>query len=167
MGLALFTSFQIVAAPKPAATGGKSLTGKDALDIAMEAYVFGYPLVTMDMTRRVMTNVREPDGMHAPLGQFARIRTYPLASNHDVSVPNADMLYTIIWLDVSKEPWLLSLPDMKITTIYDRNLGDVRLWVSPLGSPDTIEIGAVPEPAMLGLTAFASLAMMRRRRRAC
>ena len=93
---------------KPAA-----MTAREAFDIATEAYIFGYPLVTMDMTRRVMSNVREPEGMRAPTGQFARTRTYPLASNHDVVVPNADMLYTIVWLDVSQEPWVLSLPDGK------------------------------------------------------
>jgi hypothetical protein len=89
----------------------QALAWREAADIATEAYIFGYPLVTMDMTRRAMTNVREPEGMHAPMGQFARNRTYPLASNHDVAVPNADMLQTIIWLDVSREPWVLSLPD--------------------------------------------------------
>jgi hypothetical protein len=89
----------------------QALAWKEAFDIATEAYIFGYPLVTMDMTRRAMTNVREPEGMHAPTGQFARARTYPLASNHDVALPNADMLQTILWLDVAREPWVLSLPD--------------------------------------------------------
>jgi hypothetical protein len=30
-----------------------------------------------------------------------------------VTAPNADTLYTTTWIDVSKEPWVLSLPDMK------------------------------------------------------
>jgi hypothetical protein len=90
-----------------------ALTGREALDIATEAYLFGYPLVTTDMTRRVMTNAREPEGMRAPMGQFARTRTFPLASNHEVSVPNADTLYAIVWLDVSREPWVLSVPDTR------------------------------------------------------
>ena len=99
---------------KPKATASKpTLPWRESFDIATEAYIFGYPLVTMDMTRRVMTNVRYPDGMHAPMGQFALNRTYPLASNHDVAVPNADTLHTIIWLDVSREPWVISLPDTK------------------------------------------------------
>jgi hypothetical protein len=32
--------------------------------------------------------------------------------NHCCAAPNADTLYTEIWLDVSKEPWVLSIPDM-------------------------------------------------------
>jgi hypothetical protein len=50
-------------------------------------------------------------GTRAPMGQFARLRTYPDASFKDVTAPNADTLYTTAWLDVGKEPWILSLPD--------------------------------------------------------
>jgi hypothetical protein len=49
--------------------------------------------------------------MNAPLGQFARIRTYPTASNHEITIPSADTLYTAVWLDVAKEPWVVSFPD--------------------------------------------------------
>ncbi len=108
MAAGLLACGQIGAGAKPAA-----LTGRQALDIATEAYLFGYPLIIMDATRRVMTNVREPEGMRAPMGQFARTRAYPFASNREVSVPNADTLYSIVWLDVSREPRVLSLPDMK------------------------------------------------------
>ncbi|HPL80153.1 MAG TPA: DUF1254 domain-containing protein [Burkholderiaceae bacterium] len=85
----------------------------EARAIAIESYVYAYPLVTMEMTRRVMTNVAEPEGSHAPMGQFVRMRSYPDASYRDVTAPNADTLYTTTWIDVSKEPWILSLPDMK------------------------------------------------------
>jgi hypothetical protein len=85
----------------------------EALAIATEAYVYAYPLVTMDMTRRVMTNVESAEGTRAPMGQFVRLREYPDSSYRDVTAPNADTLYTTTWLDVSKEPWILSIPDMK------------------------------------------------------
>ena len=81
-------------------------------EAAIEAYIFGYPLVTMEMTRRVMTNAATPEGTRAPMGQFVRMRTYPTAAFRDVTAPNADTLYTTTWLDVSKEPWVLSIPDM-------------------------------------------------------
>jgi len=83
----------------------------EALPLGVEAYVYGYPLVTMEMTRRVMTNVREPEGTRAPMGQFVRMRSYPDASFKDVTAPNADTLYTSAWIDVGQEPWVLSLPD--------------------------------------------------------
>ena len=79
--------------------------------IAIESYIYGYPMVTMEMTRRVMTNVVQPEGTRAPMGQFVRMREYPSAQFRDVTAPNADTLYTTAWIDVGKEPWVLSLPD--------------------------------------------------------
>ncbi len=120
---------------RAAAIGGLSLLGSTALTsiaraefghwleglgegledfwIASDAYIFGYPLVTMEMTRRVITNVAEPKGTRAPMGQLIKLREYPDASFRDVTAPNADTLYTTAFFDVGKEPWVLSLPDMK------------------------------------------------------
>jgi hypothetical protein len=69
----------------------------------------------MEMTRRVMTNVREPVGTRAPMGHLIRLREYPTAAFRDVTAPNADTLYTMAWLDVAKEPWILSLPDAHVS----------------------------------------------------
>ncbi|MDX2168601.1 MAG: DUF1254 domain-containing protein [Deltaproteobacteria bacterium] len=82
-------------------------------DAAVDAYVYAYPLITMEYTRRVSTNVAAPEATHAPMGQFVRMREYPTAAFRDVTAPNADTLYTVAWLDVSKEPWIVSIPDMK------------------------------------------------------
>jgi len=85
----------------------------EAVPLGVEAYIYGYPLVTMEMTRRVMTNVEKPEGTRAPMGHFVRMREYPTAEFRDVTAPNADTLYTTAWLDVGKEPYVLSLPDAK------------------------------------------------------
>jgi hypothetical protein len=87
--------------------------GLEEFWLATDAYIYGYPLVTMEMTRRVMTNVAEPKGTHAPMGQLIKLRHYPDASFRDVTAPNADTLYTTAFLDVGEEPWVLSLPDLK------------------------------------------------------
>jgi hypothetical protein len=87
--------------------------GLEEFWLATDAYIYGYPLVTMEMTRRVMTNVAAPAGTRAPMGQFIKARHYPDASYRDVTAPNADTLYTTAWIDVGKEPWVLSIPDMK------------------------------------------------------
>lgn len=84
----------------------------EAREIAIDAYVYAYPLVTMEMTRRVSTNVETPAGSKAPMFQFARLRNYPAVDDHTVTAPNADTLYTVAWLDVAKEPWIISVPDM-------------------------------------------------------
>jgi len=81
--------------------------------LATDAYVYGYPLVTMEYTRRVMTNVAGPEKTRGPMGQFVKARAYPDATFRDVTAPNADTLYTTAWIDVGKEPWVLGIPDMK------------------------------------------------------
>lgn len=88
-----------------------ALSPADAKRLAIDAYVYGYPLVTMEMTRRVMTNVAQPEGSRAPMGHVLRMREYPTAAFRDVTAPNADTLYTTAWIDVGTEPWVLSLPD--------------------------------------------------------
>ncbi|QOZ50301.1 hypothetical protein XH90_02200 [Bradyrhizobium sp. CCBAU 53338] len=90
-----------------------AVEGGEDFWLATDAYVFGYPLVTMEMTRRVMTNMASVEGTRGPMGQFVKLRTYPDASFRDVTAPNADTLYTTAWIDVGDEPWVLSIPDMK------------------------------------------------------
>jgi hypothetical protein len=85
----------------------------EVLALGTEAYIYGYPLVTMEMTRRVMTNVAAVEGLRAPMAQFVNAREYPTAAFRDVTAPNADTLYSSAWLDLSKEPYVLSLPDEK------------------------------------------------------
>lgn len=80
---------------------------------ATNAYIYGYPLVTMELTRRALTNVAEATGAKAPMGQLIKMRHYPDASFRDVTAPNADTLYTTAFFDVGKEPWVLSIPDMQ------------------------------------------------------
>ena len=101
-----------------AGCGSSSKVAQDAKEVeafetAKEAYIYAYPLMTMEMTRRVTTNVAAPVGTSAPMGQFAKLREYPNASFNAVTAPNADTLYTTTWLDVSKEPWVISIPDLK------------------------------------------------------
>ena len=45
------------------------------------------------------------------MGHLIRVREYPTAAFKDVTAPNADTLYTTAWIDVTNEPWVLSLPD--------------------------------------------------------
>src|SRR5260370_5499284 len=88
-----------------------AISEADAKAIGADAYIYGYPLITMEYSRRVLTNVAEPAATKAPMGDLARARSYPNASFRDVTAPNADTLYTQGWIDLGKEPYVLSLPD--------------------------------------------------------
>jgi hypothetical protein len=113
VSLAAMFAFLFAACTGNKPTSNEQKSGlEEAVSIANDAYIYGYPLVTMDMTRKQFTNVAVPDAAHAPMGQVLKLRTYPAVDNHAVTAPNADTLYTTAWLDVSREPWILSVPDM-------------------------------------------------------
>jgi hypothetical protein len=85
---------------------------REAREIAVEAYVYLYPLVMMDVTRRQSTNVASGQVVgRGPMMTFTHVRTFPPAEFRDVARPNFDTLYSIAWLDVTDGPALLSVPD--------------------------------------------------------
>jgi hypothetical protein len=93
-----------------------------AREIAQETYIWGYPLVLMDLTRRVATNFETNQGIlgQAPINQFSHAKAFPPTSFRDVVRPNFDTLYSVVWLDVGPEPLVMTLPK---TNPYDRGRG--------------------------------------------
>ncbi len=71
---------------------------------ASEVFVFGYPLVLMSVTRDVMT-------AKTPINTFAHDRSLPEPGAGRETDANGDVLFSRAWLDVSKEPVVLSVPD--------------------------------------------------------
>jgi hypothetical protein len=61
-----------------------NVSSAEARAIAGDVYIYGYPLVTLEMTRRVTTNTTAPVGMRAPMGQFAHAREYPPITYRDI-----------------------------------------------------------------------------------
>jgi hypothetical protein len=88
------------------------LNPSEARDIAIEAYLYGYSLITTEVTRVQMTNVPKAEGLRAPMGQFINVKRYPPGDYRGVSAPNADTLYSLAWLDLGTEPMVFSHPDM-------------------------------------------------------
>lgn len=89
----------------------KTTSEQDAHAIGVEAYLYFYPLVTMELTRQQMTNVAKPEGVKAPMNVFANLPAFPPADMKVVVRPNFDTLYSSAWLDLSKEPMIVSVPD--------------------------------------------------------
>jgi hypothetical protein len=94
----------------PVHTGEASSTTRK---VAEEGHIYGYPLVLTDVTRTKLTNVLYPQGPGAaPINQFGHIKTFPDATFTDVVSPDGDTLYSQSWLNLEKEPIVLSVPDM-------------------------------------------------------
>src|SRR5580658_1355137 len=109
------------------------LSPAEAIEIANDAYIYGYSLITTEVTRVQMSNVSTVEGMHAPMGQFANIKRYPPTDFRAVSAPNADTLYSLAWLDLA-EPQVFSHPDMG-KRFYLFEMTD--LWMTDFNTPGT------------------------------
>jgi len=96
-----------------AQASGQQISEQQAYEIARDAYVFAYPIVTMDVSMRQSTNVPNANTvpLRAPINQFAHARTYPRVEDRDVVRYNFDTLYSPVWLDLASEPIVLSVPD--------------------------------------------------------
>jgi len=110
---ALVGSVFMAHVPAPAAEPAKpSSSSEEIYALARDAYLYAYPIVSMDITMRQATNV--PDAttvnLRAPINQLAHARAYPKADEKDVVRYNFDTLYSTAWVDVSTEPMMLSVP---------------------------------------------------------
>ncbi|MGA7411252.1 MAG: DUF1254 domain-containing protein [Bryobacteraceae bacterium] len=77
----------------------------------IEAYLYGFPLVVMDLTKDAGTAVTTPGEIAAPVNQFAVMTHYPDASFRAVPRTGLDTLFATAWADLDKEPLVLSVPD--------------------------------------------------------
>jgi hypothetical protein len=105
----------------------------DLRAIGIELYTYLYPLVTMEVTRRQMTNA--PLGSvvgRGPMNTFVHVREFPPADFRDVVRPNFDTLYSVAWLDLAREPLVVSVPDTGgryyVLPLYD-------MWTDAFAAP--------------------------------
>jgi hypothetical protein len=88
------------------------ITKEEAHAIGVDAYLYFYSLVTMDVTRKQLTNQQSaPGSIGGPMNRFANIVEFPAADMRVVVRPNFDTLYSSGWLDLTKEPMVVSVPD--------------------------------------------------------
>jgi hypothetical protein len=89
-----------------------TITEAEAQAIAVDAYVYFYPLITMDVTRKQFTNIEPGKELgKGPMNTFNDVPEYPPANFKGVVRPNFDTLYSISYLDMTKEPVVVSVPD--------------------------------------------------------
>jgi hypothetical protein len=129
-----FAAGACFALPLPA--NAQSLSPAEARQIAEDAYIYGYSLITTEVTRVQGANVSKADlaKLSAPMNQFANVPRYPPVDYRGVSAPNADTLYSVAWLDLS-EPIVFSHPDMG-SRFYLFEMVD--LWMHDLESSPSI-----------------------------
>jgi hypothetical protein len=88
------------------------LSAAEVSQIATEAYEYFYPLVLMDITRKISTNFEAGARPGAgPMNAWSHMRAFPPGDFKEVVRPNFDTLYSIVWLNMTEEPIIISAPD--------------------------------------------------------
>jgi hypothetical protein len=85
----------------------------------IESWVYGYPIVLMDVTRQVLTAAPAPNaaGTAAPMDQFAKMPHYVSPDVKQVVRISLNSLWCTGWMDLGQDAVVLSVPDtMSVTT---------------------------------------------------
>jgi len=95
-----------------AAPQAQGVSSDEVHSIAVDAYIYFYPLITMDLTRKQLTNVEAGKSeIGAPMNVLNNVQAFPSADMRAVVRPNFDTLYSSGWLDLTNEPVIISVPD--------------------------------------------------------
>lgn len=127
-----------LAGPAPAKTAAAEQQADQAEPqaieaVALDAYLYLYPLVVMDYTRRQLTNVPAgTPGLAAPMNTFAASRNFPTPEVHSVPRPNFDTLYSPAWVDLTKGPVLMTTPDTGGRYLL---ISMLDMWTNVFASP--------------------------------
>src|SRR4249919_1890138 len=110
-----------------------AITEAEAHAIGVNAYLYFYSLLSMDITRKQSTNI-EPgkEFGKGPMNMFVNVPEYPPANFKGVVRSNFDTLYSIAWLDMTKEPVVISAPD---TSGRYYLLPMLDMWTDVFASP--------------------------------
>jgi hypothetical protein len=106
-------AFALLSALSPAyAQAQTGITEQEAHAIGVNAYLYFYPLLSLDLTRRQSTNIEPGKEVgKGPMNAFSSFPAFPAADNRLVVRFNFDTLYSPAWLDLTKEPVVVSAPD--------------------------------------------------------
>jgi len=110
--IAVAAALCLAAPAAPTIVHAQYLSAEEAQAIVVDAYVYFYPLITMDLTRKQLINMPAGgSGIGGPMNSFTNIPAFPAADMKAVVRPNFDTLYSSGWLDLTKEPMVVSAPD--------------------------------------------------------
>jgi hypothetical protein len=134
MALSLGLLLSVALAPAAMVqSASPAITEQEAQAIATDAYIYFYSLVTMDVTRRQFTNIEPGKELgKGPMNMFNNVPEYPPADFKGVVRPNFDTLYSLTYLDMTKEPVIVSAPD---TSGRYYLLPMLDMWTDVFASP--------------------------------
>ena len=108
---------------------------------AMEGYVYGFPLVLMDVTNGVLTAASRSGEYSAPINQFFRLTEYVSPDFKNVVRVSRSGLWSVAVLDLDQEPIVVSHPDAKGRYFVMQMM---NMWTDDFGSVGSRTTGTEP-----------------------
>jgi hypothetical protein len=99
--------------------------------LGMETYVYGFPLVIMDLTRQVMTAAPPAGDLSAPINQFQKLRGAVPWNFDNVVRISTKSLWETAFIDLGKEPQVVTIPDSGNIPVAARWL---NMWTDAIGT---------------------------------
>jgi len=129
----------VVATSVQSAQPAAPISEEAAHVIGVDAYLYFYPLISMDLTRKQSTNIQAGKEFgKGPMNMFVSVPEYPPGDLKVVVRINFDTLYSIAWLDLTKEPQIVSAPD---TNGRFYLLPMLDMWTDVFASPGSRTTG--------------------------
>src|SRR5947208_5587502 len=110
--LSLSLCLGTAAMPAALAQTAAPIAEQEAHAIAVDAYVYFYALMSMDVSRKQFTNVepgKEP--FKGPMNTFVNVPEYPPADFKGVVRSDFATLYSASWPDMTRDHVVISVPD--------------------------------------------------------
>ncbi|MEV6069945.1 DUF1254 domain-containing protein [Nocardia sp. NPDC052001] len=130
LGLATAAGLSIAACSRSEESSGTSTTSTvsstDAVAIATDAYIFGYPLVLMHATADI----------GGPVNRFRHAQGLPTSADRLLVRTNLDTLYSTAWLDLSDSPMVLQVPAVERGRFWLMQLLDA--WSNTVHDPGSV-----------------------------
>jgi hypothetical protein len=93
--------------------------------VARDSYVFTYPLVMMYRTMNMQAIDTSSPSFSGGMGKWLHLGPASPADT-DIVTPNNDTPYSYAWVDLRREPWVLTLPEIMPDRFYTSQWDD--LW---------------------------------------
>ncbi|MEG8232566.1 DUF1254 domain-containing protein [Pseudomonas orientalis] len=100
-------------------------TPAQARAIAKEAYLYGYPVVEMYKTLYTQAVDKGGANFKAPFNRIGNTAQVFTPKDTAFTTPNSDTPYSFVWMDLRREPLVLTLPKVEDNRYYSVQLLDL------------------------------------------
>lgn len=101
------------------------LSPQDARQIAKEAYIYGFPMVTNYRTLYKQAIDKGNPDYQAPFNVLANSKGVATPEDKFVVTPNSDTPYSYLWMDLRAEPIVVTMPKIEKNRYYTGQLIDL------------------------------------------